>query len=326
MKILPLLPLHLLAELEILRGSTATVYCTNDRSPRNLTTGDTNEFARVLSKFSRPAQLDFVLHTEGGLITAARTLALQLRNSAPRMDVLVPGKARSAGTLICLAANELVVGPLAEFSPIDPVIRSESEASAGHPRRISSEDIRCFREMAENWFDLRSEESRLHVFGLLNQRFFPTTLSAFFRADQYVRKVGNELLEFQLPQVSVEQRKSIVNNLVVGYSSHQDPIGSREMLKFGLNARATSDAEAKLLEQIIGETQKYLSAVDRHAGALHSRCRAAFFTRYSGIQFVSRGGGTSVKSESPEEEVSEAISPGHAGKWEDIDLSEQASL
>lgn len=56
-----------------------------------------------------PDRLGIVLHTLGGSISAGRRLALIARDCCKTLVVMVPYKARSAGTLVCLAANELVL-------------------------------------------------------------------------------------------------------------------------------------------------------------------------------------------------------------------------
>jgi hypothetical protein len=314
------LPISEIAELEKLRGSVVIVYCGSDRAPKTLDPGDLRAFFGVLQTYGRPGSLDLILHTEGGSVSAGRGFALQLRESADRVNILVPYKARSVGTLVCLAADELILGSMAELSPIDPLIRAEGNASASMPGKISSEDVRCFRAMAETWFDLHSEESRLNVFNLLNQRFFPTTLSAFFRADQYIRKVAQELLIFQLPQLSREERDKIVDRLVVGYSHHHDPINRQDILELGLRARKAERSESVLLDRILTACQRYMNSFPLGSGGPKRRCRALFFGRLGGIQFVKTGGKRRRR-----QEVLEGKGPGEGslpprlrGGWEDI--------
>ncbi len=316
------LPTQELAELEVLRGSSAIVYCVSDQTPRNLNLHDLTVFSRYLKRLVPAEKLDLVLHTEGGLVSAARGLALQLRDSTPRLDILVPHKARSAGTLLCLAANELILGPLAEFSPIDPLIRSGVESSKALPKRISSEDIRAFRLMAEAWFDLRSEESRMQVFNLLAQRFLPTTLGAFFRADQYVRKVGQELLEYQLPQATADERAGIVDHLITGYPNHQEPINRREILKLGLQAKAASGPEARLLGQILTGCQQYMDSVFPGRKGAKDCCRALFFNRQFGLRFVARGAlALDSQADIATDEGPDVAPTRISGRWQDIDVS-----
>src|SRR5438105_4971181 len=94
-----------IAEMQSLRGTPVIVYASmiNDDSVRVL--------YECLRRWGQQEHLDFVLSTSGGPVTAARQLALLLRNYTRHLTILVPYHARSAGTLLCLCANELVLGP-----------------------------------------------------------------------------------------------------------------------------------------------------------------------------------------------------------------------
>ncbi len=312
-----------LTELGALRGSRVIVYCTCDQSPKNLTGVDLAAFSYCLQKLPRAERLDLVLHNEGGLVGAARGLALRLRNCTARLEILVPHKARSAATLLCMAADELILGPLAEFSPIDPLLSSGAEPSAAMPKKISSEDIRAFRAMAETWFDLRSEESRIQILTLLTQRFLPTTLGAFFRADQFVRKVGQELLGYQLPQATTSEKAQIIDHLITGYPNHHDPINRQEILKLGLRARAASEAENQLLQSILAVCQRYMNPNSAGRGRAKGRIRALFFGQQFGIHFVMRHGAAADQQsdDATEDEPHDVAKKHRPGRWENIDLS-----
>lgn len=279
-------PIGPVTELEALRGSRVLVYCTNDRVPKRLTAADVLAFSRVLHTERKSDKLDLVLHSHGGVIGAARALALQLRDYTSQLNILVPIKARSSATLLCLAANEIILTSSAEFSPIDPIIKAGADVSSSLPRRISSEDVRSFRAMAEEWFNLRSEESRVQVLALLTQRIFPSTLAAFYRSDQYVRRVAQELIEFQLPDRTPAQRTEIVRQLIAGYANHQDLIGYRDIIKLGLRAQLASGPEAKLMSRIVTGCQDFMNAEDK--GEAKGRCRGVFLGRDSGLRFIVR--------------------------------------
>jgi hypothetical protein len=188
-----------------------------------------------------------VLSTTGGSVTTARKIALLLREYAQHLTILVPYRARSAGTLLCLSANELVLGPMAELGPIDSHIGSAGSLPPDAPGMISAEDIRAFRQMAEDWFGVRREEDRLQVLALVAQRIFPTSLSSFYRFDKLVRQVANELLEYQLPEADASTRQRIVDKLVGGYLAHDYVLSRREAQELGLRVRQPSPQEEALL-------------------------------------------------------------------------------
>jgi hypothetical protein len=192
--------------------------------------------------------LDLVLSTVGGSITTTRQIAMLVREFTDHLSILVPYRARSAGTLLCLSADQLVLGPLAELGPIDSIMGSQGGPAPDTPGTISAEDIRAFRSMAEDWFGIERAEDRLQVLALLAARIFPTSLSSFYRFDKLVREVAAELLEFSLAGTEHEaDRSRIVDRLVSGYSSHDVMLSRRDVRALGLPAVDASPVEEDLL-------------------------------------------------------------------------------
>jgi len=66
--------------------------------------------------------IDLVLHTPGGLVLAAMQIARAVEAHPAKTTVYVPIYAMSGGTLIALAANEIVMGEFSMLGPIDPQI------------------------------------------------------------------------------------------------------------------------------------------------------------------------------------------------------------
>jgi len=80
---------------------------------------------------STPADqpIDFILHTPGGLVLAAEQIAHALLEHKGKVTVFVPHYAMSGGTLIALAADEIVMDPNAVLGPVDPQIDDMPAAS-----------------------------------------------------------------------------------------------------------------------------------------------------------------------------------------------------
>ncbi len=234
-----------LSELEALRGNPVIVYASmiSDDSVRVL--------YECLRKRGRAEHLDLVLSTMGGTVTTTRQLALLLHEYTQHLTILVPYQARSAGTLLCLSAHELVLGPMAGLGPIDSHVGSAGPTPPDAPGMISAEDIRAFRLMAEDWFGVTREEDRLQVLALVGQRIFPTSLSSFYRFDKLIRKIAHELLGYQLPNTEASTRQRIVNQLVEGYYSHDYIISRTEARELGLQVQFASSQEEKLLWDIL---------------------------------------------------------------------------
>lgn len=66
--------------------------------------------------------IDLLLETNGGYTDATEKIVSLLQNCCAELRVIVPRRAKSNGTLIALAAGEIVMGPGSELGPIDPNI------------------------------------------------------------------------------------------------------------------------------------------------------------------------------------------------------------
>lgn len=73
--------------------------------------------------------IDLVIHTPGGLVIAAMQIARAVEAHPAKVTVFVPIYAMSGGTLIALAADEIVMGEFSMLGPIDPQIMGISAAS-----------------------------------------------------------------------------------------------------------------------------------------------------------------------------------------------------
>jgi len=66
--------------------------------------------------------IDLILHTPGGLVLAAEQIGKALVQHKGKVTVFIPHYAMSGGTLIALAADEIVMDPNAVLGPVDPQI------------------------------------------------------------------------------------------------------------------------------------------------------------------------------------------------------------
>jgi len=73
--------------------------------------------------------IDLIVHTPGGLVLAAMQIARALEAHPARVRVIVPVYAMSGGTLIALAANEIIMGEFSVLGPIDPQLAGFPAAS-----------------------------------------------------------------------------------------------------------------------------------------------------------------------------------------------------
>lgn len=186
-----------------------------------------------LRSIGHTERLDLVLSTYGGSVTATRQIALLLREFTDRLTILVPHRARSAGTLLCLSADELVLTALAELGPLDANSDAAEFPGPGMPGSISAEDIRAFPDLARDWFGVESDG--LQLLALLSQRIFPASLASFYRINRLIRQTAAELLEFPFPDPAEEQvRARIVEQLVAGYHAHDYVLTRTDVRRLGL--------------------------------------------------------------------------------------------
>jgi ClpP class serine protease len=90
---------------------------------------DSEEILRAIQLTDPDIPLDLVLQTPGGLALAALQIARAASRRPGRVTVFVPHYAMSGGTLIALAADEIVLSPHAILGPIDPQIGEFPAAS-----------------------------------------------------------------------------------------------------------------------------------------------------------------------------------------------------
>ncbi len=93
---------------------------------------DMNDAEDILEAIRRtpPNQpLELVLHTPGGLVLSSLQIARAVKAHKGRKTVYVPFYAMSGGTMIALAADEIVLNKHAVLGPIDPQIGGLPAAS-----------------------------------------------------------------------------------------------------------------------------------------------------------------------------------------------------
>jgi ClpP class serine protease len=90
---------------------------------------DSEEVLRAIHMTDPEVPIDLILHTPGGLVLAALQIASAITDRKGKVTVFVPHYAMSGGTLIALAADEIVMSPHAVLGPVDPQIGQYAAAS-----------------------------------------------------------------------------------------------------------------------------------------------------------------------------------------------------
>lgn len=96
---------------------------------RYITVEDSEQVLRAIRLTPPHMPIDLVLHTPGGLVLAAEQIARALLKHPAKVTVFVPHYAMSGGTLIALAADEIVLDENAVLGPVDPQLGQYPAAS-----------------------------------------------------------------------------------------------------------------------------------------------------------------------------------------------------
>ncbi len=90
---------------------------------------DSEQILRAIKLTDDDVPIDLIIHTPGGLVLAAGQIARALKRHPAKVTVFVPHYAMSGGTLIALAADEIVMDPNAVLGPVDPQLGQFPAAS-----------------------------------------------------------------------------------------------------------------------------------------------------------------------------------------------------
>jgi ClpP class serine protease len=87
---------------------------------RYIDVNDSEEVLRAIHMTDPDVPIDLILHTPGGLVLAALQIAKAIKKHKGKVTAFVPHYAMSGGTLISLAADEIVMSEHAVLGPVDP--------------------------------------------------------------------------------------------------------------------------------------------------------------------------------------------------------------
>jgi ClpP class serine protease len=83
---------------------------------------DSEQVLRAIKLTDPDVPIDLILHTPGGLVLASEQIANALSRRTAKVTVVVPHYAMSGGTLIALAADEVLMDENAVLGPVDPQV------------------------------------------------------------------------------------------------------------------------------------------------------------------------------------------------------------
>lgn len=294
----------LLERIEADRNSRAILYVTGDRPGMETQVSPeiVDLFVDHLDAIWPTERISLILSTNGGNTAAAWRLVNLLRTFCNDLEVIVPSKALSAGTLICLGANRIVMTKQATLGPIDPSLNSPLGPTVpGGPATqrlpVSVEAVQGFLDVATSSLSIKDDAALAAIWNSLSEKIHPLVLGQIFRSRQQIRSLATKLLSYQ--GIETEALERIVSFLCSESGSHDHTINRREARELGLtveNPTAELYDVLRELHQDIVESLSLRSAFNPDtllAGATevdYSAPRALIESSvYGSHQFLSEG-------------------------------------
>jgi len=222
-------------------------------------------FAAVLSERDRLGDIDtleILLHSPGGDADVAYQIVRCFRRHCKKLNVLVPLYAKSAATLMCLGADAIFMGELAELGPIDvqitdPVEKGNKQISpldefksAEFLRDYSVEILDIFTLLILRRSGMSVKESlheALHFTAEITRPLYeqldPLEIGEYKRSLAIGEEYGNRLLAM----TKNPYRRSIIEALVSKYPSHGFVIDRNEARSMGLPVHPLNKSQEGLL-------------------------------------------------------------------------------
>ena len=177
---------------------------------RYITIEDSEQVLRAIRLTPPDTPIDLILHTPGGLVLATEQIARALIRHRAKVTVFVPHYAMSGGTMLALAADEIVMDANAVLGPVDPQLGNMAAASI----------LKVVEQKPIEKID--------------DQTLIMADLSR--KAIQQVQRFVRTLLQDEIPQpkIAPENVEELVAALTTGRVTHDYPITVEEATELGL--------------------------------------------------------------------------------------------
>lgn len=243
----------LLTHVESMRNSKVILYITGDRQGLDTQIGQDviDLFVDHLDAIGPANKISLILYTMGGSTSAAWNLVNLINMFCDEFEVIVPGKCMSAGTLISLGANRIVMTKQATLGPIDPSLQHPlgPQIPGANPEARASVSVESVFGYLDEIGSRGFEESfRGKAFLELSDKVHPLVLGEIFRTRQQIRDLARRLLEEH--NESVDKMNKIIEFLCSESGSHDYTINRREASKLGLSIEKCSEELYELLREL----------------------------------------------------------------------------
>jgi len=260
--------IEFLKRIEERRKSKIILYVTGDRP--GLETQIHQEvydyFVNILDFIGIVSKISLVLYTRGGNTLAAWSIVNLIRQFCDDFEVIIPNKAQSAGTLISIGANTIVMTKQATLGPVDPSINTPLNPSIeGAPPEakfpVSVEAVNGFLEMAISKMSKPDANAIKDLIIQLSNKVHPLVLGDVYRSKAQIQMLSKKLLS----RTGVEKDKidGIVSFLCSESGSHDYTIHRREARDLGLNIEKPNDEFYKEIKSLYDDFSSELKLTER---------------------------------------------------------------
>jgi hypothetical protein len=253
---------------ELERRRKSRIFVMIQGGPDHLCVPTMSMIREARAEFGKANTLEILIHSSGGHADVAYAAMNFFRAHCKMLNVIVPRRAKSAATLMCLAADFIFAGEFAEFGPLDVQISDPYERGAAPFSPLDEfKSMEFLREYATELLDyfalLLIERSGMSVKDALHEsipaltglmaplygRIDPSKVGGYRRA----LAIGEEYAKRLLRRRGIKNADEIVEKLVWGYPSHDFVIDVTELRQLGLpSSRITDEEEAILLPAMEG--------------------------------------------------------------------------
>ena len=245
-------------QLEHERNSKVIAYVTGDRDPFGTRiAGDVvPRLSGHLDRIGKTKKVSLFLYTTGGDMLPPVRIVKLIRNHCDSFEVLIPYKAYSAGTLIALGADAIVMGKLGELSPVDPT--TAHPFNPQHPTNpqqlmpIGVEDLNSYFLFAKEKAGIKDDQM-VEVYKMLVDKLHPLSIGNAYRTLRMAKFLTERLLSLHMDGGAEDKGIQKIVKKLGDITIHAYPIDREEAKELGLKVEVPNKTTEQLMWQLYEE-------------------------------------------------------------------------
>jgi hypothetical protein len=221
-------------------------------------------FTDILENFNKkPNKISLVIDTTGGNLNAPWPLVNLIKEYCDEFEVIVLNKSLSAGTLIALGADKIVMSEFSQLSPVDP-FQTRTDGN-NKPIKLEVEDISSYIDFIKKKIGITEQSGLAEITKELNKEIPPTVIGSVNRTHYLIRRLAKNLLRMQKTKLEDRKIDEIVEYLTEKLYSHNHFINRNEaknIIGFGDVVEYTDKDTKKTIMSMISYFSDLLQVKD----------------------------------------------------------------